>query len=94
MSKMINPKELSEIIDRLLVGDMTETHLDEQHRYSSFLEDIAGVVANHCGGEVVGVSFDEDHEDPGSEWLVAVRGNADMPEEGGVWSEYDPEGEL
>lgn len=93
MAKQINPKELASIVTRLLAGDMTTSHLDDQKRYSSFMEGIAGVVADHCGGKVGSASFYE-VEDPEDNWLVSIYGNDSLPEDGGVWAEFDEHGDL
>jgi hypothetical protein len=94
MAKMLNPKELASLTTRLLVGDMTTSQLDDRDRYGSFMEGIANVIAEHCGGEVTGAYFEQNVEDPDDNWLVSIHGNDSLPDDGGVWADYDPDGEL
>jgi hypothetical protein len=89
MSKQINNGELAEIVTRLLVGRLLHDQLDTTEKYADFMTDIAKVVCDHCGGEVTGRADNAD-----GEWLVGIVGNECLPEDGGVWKDYDPEGEL
>lgn len=89
MAKMITPEELAEIVTEMVAG---ENGPDIKDSYQSFLNDIAEVVCDYAGGEVGSVSLDKD--DQHHEWLIAIRGNDSVPGDGGIWSNYDPEGEL
>jgi len=88
MSKQITNGELAEIVTGLLVGRLLHDHLDSMEKYAAFMTDIAKVICDHCGGEVTGTA------DPYEGWLVGITGNESLPEDGGVWKNYDPEGEL
>lgn len=89
MAKIITPEELAEVVTKMLAG---EDGPDDKDTYQSFLNDIAEVVCDYAGGEVGSVSLDKN--DPNHDWLIAIRGNDSVPEDGGIWSNYDPEGEL
>ena len=59
MAKIITAKELSEIITGLLVNPEGAGCLDEASIYGKFLQDIAYVVTEYCGGDVG--SFSQPH---------------------------------
>ena len=90
MSKQVTAKELADIVTRLLTDTNDTGELDNSGVYGSFMTAIAGVVCDHCGGEI---------RLPASnltgQWLVGIHGNDSLPSaSGGIWREYDPEGEL
>jgi hypothetical protein len=58
-------------------------------KYAAFMTDIAKVICDHCGGEVTGSA-----SNCFGLWLVGIVGDDSMPEDGGVWKDYDPDGEL
>jgi hypothetical protein len=89
MSKQITNGELAEIVTGLLVGRLFHDHLDATEKYAAFMTDIAKVICDHCGGEVTGNA-----DNSGYEWLVGIVGDDSLPEDGGVWKDYDPDGEL
>ncbi len=85
MSKQITTSELSEIITTLLTTD----YIDDASLFSDFMREVAQVVCDYCGGEIL--------NDPDcwlGEWLVGVHANDCLPEDGGVWKNYDLDGEL
>ena len=56
MSKQILPNELAEIVAGLLIKPELLGELDSPERHQSFIEEIAQVVADHCGGYINGIS--------------------------------------
>lgn len=65
------------------------SQLDEQSRFAAFMTDIATSVAERCGGEVLNpADFLDDI------CYVGIHGNESLPDDGGIWAAYDPEGEL
>lgn len=97
MSKQITNGELAEIVTGLLVGRLAElligrpaaNHLPPVEAYAKFMRDIAEVVCNHCGGEVISIP-----DNSVDTWLVGIEGNDSLPEDGGIWKDYDKHGEL
>ncbi|KVP16889.1 hypothetical protein [Burkholderia ubonensis] len=89
MSKQINPQDLATIVTQLLTKPESVGQLDTDAQFKSFMTDIAQVVCNHCGGEVRHeASFLDDV------CYVGIHGNDSLPEDGGIWKDYDKEGEL
>lgn len=89
MSKQITTQELAAIVARMLVDPESVGILGEYAQFQKFMTDIAQVVCNHAGGEVCGPA-----DDWAGEWLIAIAGDASVPEGGGVWADYDKEGQL
>ena len=89
MSKQISHKDLAEIVTKLLTAPEAESHIDEAKTYSSFMTEIAEVVCNHLGGEVVGPAAPLDEM-----WYIGIIGNDSLPEDGGIFAPYDKGGEL
>ncbi len=90
MSKQITPAELATIVTNLLCNPEKIGELDSSDRFSAFMTDIATTVCDHCGGEV---HHPADNWADGK-WLVGIHGNDSLPPDGGVWRNYDPEGDL
>lgn len=101
MSKQILPHELAEIVTGLLLNSEKMGCLDEYYQYSSFFEDIAQVVVNHCGGILNGVSG-PGYVGPDSPFLSCEESSpmasiSYCPDSIGdpntcVWAPYDTEG--
>jgi hypothetical protein len=89
MSKQISNTELSNIVATLLVGKASGDYLDTPDKYAAFMTDIAKVICDHCGGQVMRVA-----DNAFGPWLVGISGDESAPEDGGIWKNYDPEGEL
>lgn len=90
MSKQVTPVELAEIVTSLLTNPQRTGQLDTFEAFQSFMTDIAQVVCDHCGGEIRNQA--DRMEDT---WYIGIHGNDSLPDEnGGVWKNYDPEGEL
>jgi hypothetical protein len=89
MSKQITPQDLAAIVKNLLTQPRAVGELDSDGQFKSFMTDIAKVVCDHCGGEVRReANFMDDV------CYVGIHGNDSLPEGGGIWKEYDKEGEL
>lgn len=89
MSKQIKPQELAQLVTLLLTSPDKLGELDEPEKYLRFVTDIAQVVTDHCGGEIRHPAdfFDDT-------CYVGIHGNDSLPEGGGVWAQFDPDGEL
>ena len=87
MSKQITAAELAEIVTKILSGDSGE--LDSIQAHEGFMTDIAKVVCDYCGGEVLNPAGPMEDT-----WYVGIHGNDSLPADGGVWREYDREGAL
>ncbi len=90
MSKQVTPVELAEIVTGLLTNLQRTGQLDTFEAFQSFMTGIAQVVCDHCGGEIRNLA--DRMEDT---WYIGIHGNDSLPDEnGGIWKDYDPEGEL
>ena len=90
MSKQISPEELAKIVTKLLTDPAGAGEIDSHEAFSSFMTAIAEVICDHCGGEVhmPADSFED-------VWYVGIHGNDSLPDAfGGIWREYDKDGEL
>lgn len=96
MAKVLSAKELAEVVTKLLTDPATiAAQLDQSDKYGRFMTDLAGVVCDHVGGDIrLMAAAPDDDVAPGGEWVIGIHGNDSLPEDGGVWSQYDPEGEL
>jgi len=90
MSKQVSNGELSEIVSGLLVGHLGPQHLDSTERYSRFMTELAQLICDHCGGVV----SDEMADNSSEQWLIGINSDDRLPDDGGVWKDYDPDGEL
>jgi len=59
MSKLVSPRELTEIITGLLLKPELLGELDSPEKHQMFMEDLGRVVAEHCGGMVNSVVLPE-----------------------------------
>lgn len=91
MAKAICPQDLAEIVSKLLTDPTTVGELDDAQTYADFMTEIAAVVCDYCGGEVQLPASVVDDQDV---WVVAIQGNDSLPDDGGIWKNYDPEGSL
>ncbi len=89
MSKQITSEDLAVIVSNLLTKPQAVGELDTDGKFKSFMTDIARVVCDHCGGEV---RHEADYLD--DICYVGVHGNDSLPEDGGIWKEFDKEGDL
>jgi hypothetical protein len=92
LAKIITAEELAGLVVNLI---MTPEALGQDmiaETFSDFVSDIAQVVCDYCGGEVHRKA--EPIAGDMGKWTIEIRGNDSMPEGGGVWAAFDPEGEL
>lgn len=88
MSKQISAKELALIVTKLLTAESGE--IDSFEGYEAFMTEIAKLVCDHCGGEIRNPATPLEDV-----WYVGIHGNDSLPSAfGGIWREYDVEGEL
>lgn len=88
MAKILTDYELKDIIRRAI----DDSEIDESGAYKHFLEDLGDLIANHFGGERGTVEFTQDFEDKDGvkgAYTIAFKLNENVPDNGGVYSEYD-----
>ena len=81
--------ELAEIVSKLLTNPMVDGELVSSTSLACFMTEIAKVVCGFCGGEVKNQA-----DNFAGEYLVGIHWNASLPECGGIWADYDEDGEL
>jgi hypothetical protein len=89
MSKQITNVELAEIVTRLLTKPEEAGELDTTEKFAGFMTKIAEVVCDYCGGEVRREATQE-----ADMFYIGIHGDDCLPEGGGIWKSYDPEGDL
>lgn len=90
MEKQVTAKELAGVVSRLLTETELTGELDSQEKFQGFMTDIAKVVCDYCGGEVLNSATLVE-----GMWHVGVHGNDSLPDtKGGIWHDIDPEGGL
>lgn len=97
MAKVIAPNELAEIVTGLLINPALLGELDSVEQHQAFMEGIAQVVADHCGGHVNGVSEPDNEDnylaDEYSSPYVSVSPDDSLPSlHRNAWALHDPEG--
>ena len=89
MSKQINEHELAALITKLLTNPEAAGELATTEKFASFMTAITETVCDHCGGEVLAeAKFLDDT------CYVGIVANDSLPEDGGIWKDYDKEGDL
>jgi len=89
MHKLITSEELSEIVSQLLVEPNTVGELEQGDAHYRFVQSIAQVVAEFCGGRVSQVIGEED-ELPTT---VSIAPSSSLPSAThNVWAQFDPSG--
>jgi hypothetical protein len=86
MKRIVSASELAGIVSRLLSDPQSAGELDEADAFARFMTDIAQVVSDHCGGEIVSPASRTDKG-----WTVSVTPNDSLPETGGVWGVFETE---
>jgi len=87
MAKILTDIELLTILSRAITD---HGEIDEADTYKHFLEDLADVVTEYFGGTLGTVAFDDDE----GTWFIAIHGDENVPENGGIYRDFDPDGEL
>jgi hypothetical protein len=83
MAKVLTVKEMAEIVNKLLLDPC---EIDDVDQFREFVGDVGDLITKHCGGERGGVDIDM-NDDMG--WVCCFRVNGDVPEDGGIFSDYD-----
>ena len=84
MAKIISDKELGQIINQIINKD----EIDDACNYRKFLADLAELVTDYMGGEV-GHVFAPNDTDEEKEYMVSIRHDECVPEDGGIWKDFD-----
>lgn len=96
MAKIISPADLAEIVTGLLIDPTIFGELDERATATAFAHDIANVIADYCGGQVVEMEDDERGLTHGSFTHSPVVAIAPCEALGtkasSPWVYYDPQG--
>ena len=82
MSKFLKPTEVGSILHKLVVGD----EIDDSDTYRRLLIAVGDVIADYCGGTCINASYNED-----GGWLVRFSADKSLPDDGGVYKNYDPD---
>lgn len=77
MAKVLKDTEVLEIISKAAVN------IDDANQYQDFLKEIGAVIANHFGGDVGGIGYED------GDYYVSFHPNDSLPLDGGVYKEYD-----
>ena len=103
MAKILTPEELAAIVEDLLVRPDKVGEFDSNDRYERFLEAIAMVVCDHCGGRVghvhppdfsvkealkSGLNPNDATGHNAIRYTVGIHGNDNLPEGGGIWTHH------
>jgi hypothetical protein len=96
MSKQIPPHELAAIAQTLLIKPSLLGAFDDAKAHQAFFGDIAQVIADHCGGDLIGQSEPDTYENYLSDQFsipyVAIAPNAELPSlYNNVWAAFDIE---
>jgi hypothetical protein len=85
MIKIVTDKQLAEIVQRIVHG----SEIDDQDTYFKFMEALATVICDFCGGKAGTAGYDEDMLSEGSAYCIAIHHTEEVPEGGGIWTRYD-----
>ena len=80
MAKIVTDKELLEIVGRIINGN----EIDDQDTYFRFIESLASVICEYCGGTPGHSGYDEDV----GGYCIAIHPDENIPAGGGIWHEY------
>ncbi len=84
MAKILTVPELAEIVGK------APSEIDDKDQYLKFAADLAALVTDHFGGHFGTPCYVEEMR----EVTVAITKDENIPEGGGIYVKYDPEGEL
>jgi hypothetical protein len=102
MAKILTAEELGRIVLAAtsspgipLSADRTQkmvcdAQIDDLDQYTDFVTDLANVVAKHYGGRVGLVEWVDELDNI----TVAISQDGNIPEGGGIYKDFDKEGEL
>ena len=80
--KVLTDRELAEIVSKAIL----DQGIDCADAYKHFLEGLGDLVADTFGGTRGLVTF---HKDDCSKWTVAFEVNESVPDDGGIFKNYD-----
>jgi hypothetical protein len=87
MAKMITGTELGKIVNTLLTDPGA---IDDAEQYSQFMTDLAHLVCEHAGGEVINPAWAGGITNLNADnWMVGIHANENIPDDGGIWKDYD-----
>ncbi len=89
MAKILTDKEMLDIIRRAV----DESEIDCGDSYTHFLEDLAELITTHFGGTHGETTYNENFMgkdgEMGGAYVTAFRVNECVPDDGGVFTQYD-----
>lgn len=81
--KVLTDRQLGEIIQKAT----TDPYLiDCADSYEAFLEDLTDLICDHFGGSRKKIIRSEDS---GSDWFAVIELDLSVPDDGGVYKDYD-----
>jgi len=107
MSKVLRPGEIAEIVETILCNpeQLGRSWEDDNEHLEDFLEDLASLICQYFGGDVVSVSGPEYSrqdaleagivpDDCETEWCVHIQGSGSEAPQDHWTREYDRDGDL
>jgi len=88
MAKIVTDHELAKIVKHIVEND----EIDDADVYKKFLGQLAQVITDFMGGIPGTVDFEHYESLSGRKataWFVAIQHDENVPEDGGVWKDYD-----
>lgn len=85
MAKILTGREVCQIV--LNAPDL----IDDGDQYEKFITELAVLITEHFGGSVGLVQYVEENI---NDITVAIRRDDNVPSDGGVYKDFDKEGEL
>jgi len=82
--KVLTDKDCADIIRRAIYDSDL---IDCTDQYEYFLSDLANLITEHFGGQCSLVDVG-----PDGNWYVCINENECIPEDGGVYNQYDSDG--
>ena len=89
MAKIITDKELAKIVKRIIDGKLITGERGDS--YKDFLKDLAVVVTDFMGGEIGTIDKEQDRLCQEIVYYIAIHHDEYVPEDGGIWKNYDKE---
>lgn len=102
MAKILTAEELGRIVlaataspgtpldATLTQKGVVSAQIDDIDQYTEFVTDLAAIVAKHYGGRVGLIEWVDDLDNI----TVAISQDGNVPEGGGIYKDFDKEGEL
>ena len=87
MAKILTDKELLDIVKRTI----EDNEIDSEEQYFVFIDQLTCLITDHFGG-MAGEANVDAMDELGCN--VAITQDGNIPEDGGIYAKYDPEGEL